>query len=76
MASNPDRRRDNLLRIAEVKARTTLSSATIYRKIAKGTFPPSHRISEGLAAWYESDIDMWVSDPMGYTAMAQNDTGV
>ena len=66
MASNPDRSRDNLLRIAEVRLRTTLSSATIYRKIAKGTFPASHRISEGLVAWYESDIDAWVADPMGW----------
>lgn len=71
-----ERRRDNLLRIGEVRARTTLSSATIYRKIDKGTFPPSHRISEGLVAWYESDIDAWVADPMGYRAQAQNGTGV
>lgn len=74
MASNPDRGRDNLLRVAEVKARTTLSSATIYRKIAKGTFPASHRISDGLVAWYESDIDAWVADPMGYHA-AKEETG-
>ncbi|MBT2242649.1 AlpA family phage regulatory protein [Sphingobium sp. BHU LFT2] len=66
MASNHSRSRDNLLRIAEVRSRTTLSSATIYRKIAKGTFPASHRISEGLVAWYESDIDAWIADPMGY----------
>lgn len=76
MTATADRRRDNLLRIGEVRARTTLSSATIYRKISKGTFPPSHRISEGLVAWYESDIDAWVADPMGYSAMAQNDMGV
>ncbi|CCW15784.1 phage transcriptional regulator, AlpA [Sphingobium indicum BiD32] len=76
MASNPDRRRDNLLRIAEVKCRTTLSSATIYRKIAKGTFPASYRISDGLVAWYESDINAWIENPMGWNAQAQNDTGV
>lgn len=76
MASNPDRSRDNLLRIAEVKARTTLSSATIYRKIAKGTFPVSIRISVGLVAWRESDIDAWMENPMGWAAEAQNGTGV
>lgn len=76
MASNPDRHRDNLLRIAEVKARTTLSSATIYRKIAKGTFPASLRISDGLVAWYESDIDAWIENPMGWAVQAQNGTGV
>jgi prophage regulatory protein len=76
MASSADRSRDNLLRIAEVRGRTTLSSATIYRKIAKGTFPASRRISEGLVAWYESDIDAWVADPMGYQTKPQNGTGV
>ncbi|KKW94184.1 helix-turn-helix transcriptional regulator [Sphingobium chungbukense] len=71
-----DRRRDNLLRIAEVKARTTLSSATIYRRISAGTFPRPHRISAGLTAWYESEIDSWVADPMGYRAGVQNEVGV
>lgn len=70
MVSNPDRNRDSLLRIAEVKARTTLSSATIYRKIAKGAFPASIRISDGLVAWYESDIDAWIADPMGWRVAA------
>lgn len=70
MASNFDRGRDNLLRVREVMSRTTLSSATIYRKIAKGTFPASRRISEGLVAWYESDIDAWIADPMGWNAAA------
>jgi Predicted transcriptional regulator len=76
MTQSTEGRRDNLLRIGEVKARTTLSSATIYRKIAKGSFPPSHRISDGLVAWYESDIDAWTANPSGYSSMAQNDTGV
>ncbi len=75
MASNPDRSRDNLLRIAEVKARTTLSSATIYRKMAKGTFPSSIRISDGLVAWYESEVGAWMANPMGWST-TQNGTGV
>lgn len=65
-----DRRRDNLLRLADVKARTKLSRTTIYRRIAAGTFPPSHQISDGLVAWYESDIDAWVGNPMGWRAAA------
>lgn len=64
----PDRSRDNLVRFAEVKARTGLSRTTIYRKIGAGTFPPSKPISEGLVAWYESDINAWVADPMGWKA--------
>lgn len=76
MTAAVDRRRDNLLRLAEVKARTTLSRTTIYRRISAGTFPAAHRISVGLVAWYESDIEAWVADPMGYRTLAQNDTGV
>lgn len=65
-----DRRRDNLLRFADVKARTKLSRTTIYRRIAAGTFPASTPISDGLVAWYESDIDAWVANPMGWSAAA------
>lgn len=61
-----DRRRDTLLRLRDVVARTGLSRTTIYRRIAAKTFPPSIPISDGLVAWYESDIDDWVADPMGW----------
>ncbi|MYL97920.1 AlpA family phage regulatory protein [Novosphingobium sp. FGD1] len=65
-----DRRRDNLLRLADVKARTGLARTTIYNRMKAGTFPPSLQISPGLVAWYESDIDAWVSDPMGWRSAA------
>jgi prophage regulatory protein len=61
-----DRRRDNLLRLAEVKARSGLSRTTIYNRMDAGTFPPCLRISAGLVAWYESDIDAWVAAPMDW----------
>jgi prophage regulatory protein len=62
--------RDSLLRFAEVHGRTGLSRATIYRKIAGGTFPASIRISDGLVAWYESEINAWISNPMGWRKAA------
>ncbi|MGY2735199.1 helix-turn-helix transcriptional regulator [Sphingomonas sp. UYP23] len=65
-----DRSRDNLMRLRDVLTRTKLSRTTIYRKIAAGTFPPSTPISEGLVAWYESDINAWVSNPMGWSVIA------
>lgn len=65
-----DRSRDSLLRLAKVRARTALSRTTIYRRIAAGTFPPSVPISVGLVAWYQSDIDAWVANPMGWTLAA------
>ena len=68
MTGQTDRRRDNLLRLADVRTRTSLSRTTIYRRIAAGTFPASTQISDGLVAWYESDVDAWVANPMGWTA--------
>lgn len=65
-----ERRRDNLLRLRDVKERTKLSRTTIYNRIKAGTFPRSFPISEGLVAWYESEIDAWVNNPMGWKAAA------
>jgi prophage regulatory protein len=65
-----DRSRDNLLRVADVKARTRLSRTTIYRRIAAGTFPRPVPLSAGLVAWYESDINAWVAAPMDWSAAA------
>jgi len=69
-AAQRDRRRDNLVRLSDVKARTGLSRSTIYRRMGAGTFPVSQPLSTGMVAWYESDIDAWVADPMGWRATA------
>jgi prophage regulatory protein len=61
-----DRRKDRLLRIASVRARTGLSVATIYRREADGSFPRRERIGIRSVAWYESDIDDFVADPLNY----------
>ncbi|MDB5711911.1 MAG: AlpA family transcriptional regulator [Sphingomonas bacterium] len=61
-----DRRRDRLLRIKLVIARTGLSVATIYRREADGTFPKKERIGPRSVGWYESDIDDFVADPLNY----------
>lgn len=63
-------RRENLLRLAVVRHRTGLSRTTIYRRIAAGKFPPNTPISDGLVAWYESDINAWIEDPMNWRAAA------
>ncbi|MBO9380278.1 AlpA family phage regulatory protein [Sphingomonas histidinilytica] len=65
-----NREKDNLLRLADVRARAKLGRTTIYRRIADGTFPAPIRISAGIVAWYESDIDAWVADPMGWRSAA------
>lgn len=65
---HPDRRGDCLLRMAEVRRRTGLSTATVYRREAARTFPPKVRLGPKSVAWYQSDIDAFVSDPSGYRA--------
>lgn len=69
-AAAKDRRRDSLLCLPEVVERTRLSRTTIYRRIGAGTFPASTPISENRVAWYQSDIDEWVANPMGWSAAA------
>ncbi|MBA2933917.1 AlpA family phage regulatory protein [Sphingomonas sp. CGMCC 1.13654] len=58
-----DRRLDRLLRLPDVLDRTGLSTPTIYRRQADGTFPTSVRIGANAVAWYESDINEFVACP-------------
>jgi prophage regulatory protein len=61
-----DRRKDRLLRIKSVMARTGLSVPTIYRRESEGTFPKREPIGVRSVAWYESDIDDFVANPRHY----------
>jgi prophage regulatory protein len=61
-----ERCRDSLLRISEVRRRTGLSRATIYRRVEAKTFPPKVRLGPKSVAWYNGDIDAFVADPAGY----------
>ena len=65
-----NRHRESLLRLADVTGRTGLSRTTIYNRMRAGTFPACLRISTGLVAWYASDLDAWLTDPMGWRAPA------
>lgn len=56
---------DRILRKKEVVNRTGLAGATIYRQIAKGTFPKPRKLTgEGGRAvgWLESEINAWISN--------------
>lgn len=55
-----DWRPKRFIRIAEIKARTTLSTSTIYAKIRAGEFPRGRRIGGMSVAWLESDVDEWM----------------
>lgn len=66
------RENDNLLRLKDVQRRAPLHRATIYRKMASGTFPQCVVLSRkpngeaSAVAWYESDINAYVADPTGW----------
>lgn len=63
-----DRRRDCLLRFPEVRRRTSLASSTVYRRMEEGTFPRCQKLSVRAVYWYESDINDFIADPLGYRA--------
>jgi len=51
---------NNLLRIADVSAKTTLAKSTIWLKLAQGKFPKPAKISPSINVWRASDIDAWI----------------
>lgn len=57
---------DRIIRLKTVLARTGLSRTTLYRKIGEGTFPRQVKISVHGAGWYESSVNHWIADPVGY----------
>lgn len=61
-----NRRIDRLLRKPEVTAKTGLSVSAIYRLETAGRFPRRRKIGLRTVAWYESDIEEFIADPLGY----------
>jgi prophage regulatory protein len=62
MSRESERKNKSLRRfytMGEVEAITSLSRATIYRKMAQGTFPVSVQISEGRVGWERRTVDDW-----------------
>lgn len=57
---------DRIVRLNSVLDRTGLSRATLYRKVAAGTFPRQVRIASRCVGWRESAINDWLSNPMFY----------
>ncbi len=51
----------NILRGPEVSARVGLSRATLYRMIARGTFPRPVRLSERATGWRTDEVDEWLA---------------
>ena len=57
---------DRILRLNTVLDRTGLSRATLYRKVADGTFPRQVRIATRCTGWRETAIREWMHNPMFY----------
>lgn len=51
---------DRLLRLRAVTERVGMSKATLYRKIADGSFPKPVSIGGPSVRWRASDIDAWM----------------
>lgn len=48
-----------LIRLAEVKRRTGMSTSTIYRWMKAGKFPRSRSLGF-IAAWSEAEVEAWI----------------
>ena len=57
--------REQLLRVHQVVARTTLSRAALYAEIAAERFPRPVRLSANRVAWPESQVDSWIAAKVG-----------
>ena len=67
MSREVERKNKSLRRfysMGEVEGITSLSRATIYRKMTEGTFPLSVRISQGRVGWERSAVDAWCEQMM------------
>jgi len=45
---------------------TSLSRATIYRRIADKKFPPAIELGGRRVAFHRAELDRWIADPRGY----------
>ena len=50
-----------ILRLPEVCQVSGLSRATIYKKMAEGTFPTPLRLGARSVGWRLSDLDTWIA---------------
>lgn len=59
-----------LLNLNEVIQAASISSATIYRRMAVGKFPRPVAVSDRAKRWRAADIAAWGNDPEGWTPSA------
>lgn len=57
--TNPAQTPRRFIKLAEVKALTTLSTSEIYRRVAAGTFPAQVTLGPKSVAWVEAEVLAW-----------------
>ena len=55
-------RRGQGVKIVELMTDYKISKASVYRKMADGTFPKSFKIGESMSAWRVATIEQWIAD--------------
>jgi len=51
-----------IIKLSEVKRKTTLSSSSIYRKVAAGEFPSPIKLSERSSGWLQTEVENWIDE--------------
>ena len=61
---------DRFIRVGTLIEITGLSRRTIYRKMKRGEFPHSVKLSASAVGWRESEVERWLKDPAQWTSAA------
>ncbi|MFN3727782.1 MAG: helix-turn-helix transcriptional regulator [Allosphingosinicella sp.] len=52
----------SIVDVTDVQELTTLSRATIYRKMKAGTFPSNRQLAANRAGWRLADVQAWLEN--------------
>ena len=52
---------DGFIRKKEILGRFPFSAATLWRMVKRGDFPAPVKLSVGVTAWRNADIEDWIS---------------
>ncbi len=63
---------NTLIKLPEVKRRTTLSTSEIYRRLESGTFPKQIKLGAKAVAWLEHEVDAWIEQTIEAGRTASN----
>lgn len=62
MQTTPTPAPRRFIKLAQVKAYTSLSTSEVYRRIAAGTFPAQVTLGPKSVAWVEAEVLAWCDE--------------